>query len=246
MTIRAQRVHSGPIRSFSPMIMTVQPLRQTHKQLQHLRIIRRPEPRHRIPPRTGLKPTTPTIRITPIRNVIQHLRMLIQHRIHEPDGTLARRRALLVDKRDYGREYRRRQTRAEECPLCEVDVGEEEGAVCAHVGVAAARAVVDAAVGADVGRGAVGDVVGEGVVAGEVGGDGGFLVGGGCEVVGEAAAWSCGLAYVTIERYFWGLALSPVAKKSYGGLVGPEPVTILNAVRLTCIALSGSFTVWSG
>jgi hypothetical protein len=38
---------------------------------------------------------TPHIR--PIGDIIQHLRMRIQHRIHEPDWTLADREALLVD-----------------------------------------------------------------------------------------------------------------------------------------------------
>jgi hypothetical protein len=77
-------------------------LRKLHKNLQQLRIIRRPQPRNWIPPAHSRKPIRKTSWIIPLLDIIQCGRISIQNRVNKPNCFLPRINTLLVDERDDG------------------------------------------------------------------------------------------------------------------------------------------------
>ena len=71
--------------------------RQLQKHIRQLWEIGRPQPRHRIPSLHSTIPFRPTSRITPLRNIVKRVRVLIDRRVDEAHGSFADQGALLVD-----------------------------------------------------------------------------------------------------------------------------------------------------
>ena len=93
-------IDSPPPKNPSLQMPTPRTLRQSHKNSQHLLIVRRSQPRHRIPSRYGRKPRSPTSLIAARRDIVQHAWIRIECRIEEADSALSAVNALLVDERD--------------------------------------------------------------------------------------------------------------------------------------------------
>ena len=98
---------------------------QTQKLGQQFRKIRRPQPRHRIPPLHSREPRSPTPLISSLRDVIQQSRVRIKRRVDESHTTLSNRQSRLIDKRDDGpRDGRGRRSAVykRKCPINRNDV----------------------------------------------------------------------------------------------------------------------------
>ena len=85
-----------------PLALSHPHLRQTHKQAQHLRIIRGSQPSKRIPTFSSKEAGRTTSRIVSDSDIMQDRIVRIKHRIHKPDRLLASLDALLVDAVEHG------------------------------------------------------------------------------------------------------------------------------------------------
>jgi hypothetical protein len=74
------------------------PLRQPQPQLQHLRIIRRAQPRDRIPARRRRETRGATTLVAALRDIVQNARVRVKHRIDEANAAFAGVVAGLVDQ----------------------------------------------------------------------------------------------------------------------------------------------------
>jgi hypothetical protein len=95
-------IHPSLPSSFLSFLLTSSHLRQPQPQLQHLRIIRRPQPRNRIPARRRRKARRATTLIAAFRDIVQNARVRIENRVDEADATLAGVVAGLVDQGEDG------------------------------------------------------------------------------------------------------------------------------------------------
>ena len=84
------------------MKQDTQQSRQSQEQVQHLRIIRRAQSSHWIPTLHSREPLGPTTRISAIDDIIQHLRMLIERRVHKAQSTFTDLDPLFHDPVDQG------------------------------------------------------------------------------------------------------------------------------------------------
>ena len=143
-------------------------------------------------PRNSFKPIRITPRITPLNNIIQHLRIAIQRGVNKPQWRFSHGHTLAVDSPNHSRKDRRGGT----CPrgLVVETAIEYRSDVLAHgcdVGDAAPQAI-EAAVAVGAAYAGERAVVLVGGVGGRIGVEiarySGFLVVGEREIVGEAAA----------------------------------------------------------
>lgn len=72
---------------------------QPHPQIQHLRIIRGAQARHRIPTRCALETRGPTPLIPALDHVVEDLRVRVRHGVDEADAVLLLVQPGLVDQR---------------------------------------------------------------------------------------------------------------------------------------------------
>ena len=126
--------------------------RQTQKQRQHPRETRRAQPRDGIPARRGLEPRRPTPPIATARDIVEDIRMRVQGRIDEPDGTFPKIESRLIDERDDGAKDGRRGRGAVDERELAVDGDDIVRAVGRNVGNAFRLLGVVEAVGAVRGR----------------------------------------------------------------------------------------------
>lgn len=151
--------------------------RQRQEHRLQLLVVRRPQPRHRIPPLNRTKALGATTRVVSLHNILEHLRVGIQHRVNKPHRPFANLQPLPINQRDHGPERRRRRRRARE--------GREPAVDARDVVLRRER---DVRVAARLLRVVVARRVVAGVVLRVVALDGVGLVGGQREEVAEAAA----------------------------------------------------------
>jgi hypothetical protein len=77
-------------------------LRQPQPQLQHLRIIRRAQPRNRIPARSRRKARRATTLVAALRDIVQNARVRVEDWVDEADAAFAGVVAGLVDQSEDG------------------------------------------------------------------------------------------------------------------------------------------------
>ncbi len=118
-----------------PQPKTASHLRQRHKHRQHLPIIRRPQPCHRIPPAHRAEPSRATSLIPATGDIVHNSRIAIKRRIDEPNRALPAIGALLVDERDDGPERGRGRRGAVDERQGAVDCDDVVGAIGRHVRV---------------------------------------------------------------------------------------------------------------
>ena len=108
--INADSIPYTPSSSFfRPLQLKSLDLRQAHKDGQHLRVIRGPESRHRVPPTHGSEAGSSAALVPTRGDVVQDRGVGVQGRVEEADGTLAGVGALLVDEGDDAAECGRRR-----------------------------------------------------------------------------------------------------------------------------------------
>lgn len=152
-------------------------LLQTQKQLQHSRVVRCSQSRHRIPTRLTREAIRITTLIGALRHIIQHIRVRIQRGVDEANRALTRSSQLIVNQRDDAAKHGATRARAIDVLPLAVNSKHVVGAIGTHIRERTASSRV---------------VVPEGSVRGWVvcqkGVDGIGLVGRNVKVVGEAAA----------------------------------------------------------
>jgi hypothetical protein len=84
------------------LTLSLLPSRQSHKNSQQLQIVRRAQPRHRIPSRHRRVSVRPASRIIATLDIIEGICMRIDRRVNEADGSFAGEGTMLVDERDDG------------------------------------------------------------------------------------------------------------------------------------------------
>lgn len=120
-------------------------VRQPHKQLQHLGIIRRTEASHRVPSFHRFKPNRAASRVHPARDVVQHPRIRVQSWVDEPHRPLSRCYPLFIDPIDDAPKDRRAGRRSESVAKLALKNKRNVVSNGSHVRDPAADSVVDPA-----------------------------------------------------------------------------------------------------
>jgi len=118
-------------------------LLQIQKHLPHLVVVWRPVASDRVPARTGWKALTTAARVPSNRHIVEHLRVLVDDRVQEPNRSFTLLKSLLVQQIDDAGEYGSGCRRSANSVSLVEPYGRELETQCRDVGVSTAGGVED-------------------------------------------------------------------------------------------------------